>query len=115
MAGIIENLKYLAASSRPSAITVPAAMYTLHQLANIPYPNAVFEIAHRPESWAKLLDNSKRGALSPSTSIQAVIGMKIFRNHISLLLDGADDSGSPAIRLGPTVKVAEMHAHEPSI
>jgi len=76
------NMKQLDASFRPRDITVFPAVYKLRRLANIPSSNVAAKIAHRHESWVNLLDNSKRRALSPSTSIQAVIGMKICPNHI---------------------------------
>lgn len=53
---------------------------------NVAYPNVVFEIAHKHESWQKLIDNATRRALCPLTSIQAIVGMKIFKNHIRCFL-----------------------------
>lgn len=45
------------------------------------YPTLVFEVAHRNESWRRLKDDARNKAFSRLTSIQVVIGVKIYAHH----------------------------------
>jgi hypothetical protein len=44
------------------------------------YPTIVFEIAHHHEPWHILLRDAREKAFSPRTSVQIVVGIKLFAN-----------------------------------
>jgi hypothetical protein len=44
----------------------------------------VFEIAHRNESWNRLISDAGRKAFSSNTSIQVVVGIKIHRTKFRM-------------------------------
>jgi cobalamin biosynthesis protein CobD/CbiB len=45
------------------------------------YPTLVFEVAHRNESWRRRKDDARNKVFSRLTSIQVVIGVKIYAHH----------------------------------
>lgn len=63
----------------PGNITVPPAKHNLLSTPLRPYPTVVIEIAHCNESWNRLILDSRKKAFSSKTSIQDVIGIKIFK------------------------------------
>jgi hypothetical protein len=68
-------------SFRPRALTVPPGKYQIRRAANEHYPTMVIEVAYRNESWRRLVDDARRKAFAAQTSIQIVLGIKIYNHH----------------------------------
>jgi len=68
-------------SFRPQALTVPPGKYQLRRAGNEHYPTMVIEVAYRNESWRRLVDDARRRAFAAQTSIQIVLGIKIYKHH----------------------------------
>jgi len=67
-------------SFRPRDLTVPPARYQVRSSKpSDHYPTIVVELAHRNESWNRLVNDARRKAFARQTSIQVAIGIKIFR------------------------------------
>ena len=52
--------------------------------ANIAYPTIVIEVGHRHERWDKLKRDARNKASAASTTIQVVIGIKLFTSHFRM-------------------------------
>jgi hypothetical protein len=53
----------------------------------------VFEIAHRNETYARLKRDARRKAFSLRTSIQVVVGIKLYKRHFQVFWGGRAAAG----------------------
>jgi len=63
----------------PRDIQVPPAK--LKPGTNIPYPTVVIDVGHKHEGWKKLKRDARTKAFTRMTSIQILVGIKIFTSH----------------------------------
>jgi hypothetical protein len=67
----------------PRDITTPPALLQ-PQYNNTPFPTWVFEVAHRHEGRTQLKNDARRKAFSAQTSIQVLVGIKIYSQHFKV-------------------------------
>ena len=69
------------ASFKPRRLTVPPAKNQVRMALNRMYPTIVFEVAHKNESYRRLVTDARRKAFAGSTSIHVLLGVKIYERH----------------------------------
>jgi hypothetical protein len=82
------SVKSPGSSYVPDGITIP------HSNSLYAFATVVFEIAHRNESWKQLISDVHRKAFSSTTSIQVVIGIKIYTNKYRMFWGRRARSGN---------------------
>jgi hypothetical protein len=68
-------------SYTPRDLTCPPAL-PQPEYRDDPYPTFIIEIAHKHEPWAQLRADARYKAFSQYTSIQIVVGVKIYSKHM---------------------------------
>ena len=53
-------------------------------VVGVAFPTVVFEVAHCHESWALLLQDAREKAFSRQTSVQLVVGIKLFKHEFKV-------------------------------
>jgi len=71
-------------SYKPRNITIPPAKPQTNLPTHPAYPTLMFEIAHRNETYARLKHDARRKTFSARTSIQVVVGIKLYRRHFQV-------------------------------
>lgn len=77
---------------------------------NVPYPTVVLEVAHKIESWRRLKDDARKKAFSRMTSIQVVIGIKIYERHIRCFWGSRGANGTDMVFREQTSKLDVQQA-----
>lgn len=73
-------------SFTPKDISIPPAMAQPNTAkpgyAGLAFPTVVIEVAHKHESWQRLFTDGQEKAFSRNTSVQILIGIKIYTSNI---------------------------------
>ena len=87
----------------PRNIQAPPAK--LKPGTNIPYPTLVIEVYHKHEGWKELKRDAKTKAFSQMTSIQIIIGIKLFTSHFRVFWAHRSPTGTGMNIQGTTPKL----------
>ena len=70
------------------------------------FPTLVVEVAHQHESWALLLQDARQKAFSRQTSVQLVVGIKLFKNDFKVFVAkrGPHGRGMTVLRMTEKLK-----------
>jgi hypothetical protein len=99
------------ASFIPPSIQIPPAKprpgTTKQGYAGFAYPPVVFEVTHKHESWARLMDDVRHKAFAGSMSIQVFLGLKLYKRHLKFIWArrGRQQRGMKIMRLTPKFPV----------
>lgn len=100
------HMKQPDSSYTPRDLTCPPAL-PQPEYQNDPYPTLVIEIAHRHETWGQLLADARYKAFSQYTTIQIVVGVKIYAKHMKWVWAkrAAVGHGMKIVRTTPKMRI----------